>query len=40
MFRACGYEGIPFGEHTNHASSNFMIDNRFVFAYDINPELL
>jgi len=40
LFRVCGYEGILFGEHTNHASGDFMIDNRFVFAYNIDPEFL
>jgi hypothetical protein len=40
LFRVCGYEGILFGEHTNYTSSDFMINNRFVFAYNIDPEFL
>jgi hypothetical protein len=40
LFRVCGYEGILFGEHTNYASSDFMTDNCFVFAYNIDPEFL
>jgi len=40
LFRTCGYEGVLFGEYTNHTSSDFMMDNRFVvFPYDIDPEM-
>ena len=39
LFHTCGYEGVLFGEYTNHTSSDYMVDNRFVvFAYDIDPE--
>jgi len=41
LFCTCGYEGVLFGEYTNHTSSNFMMDNHFVvFTYDINPQFL
>jgi hypothetical protein len=40
LFRTCGYEGVLFGEYTNHTSSDFMMNNRFVaFPYDIDPEM-
>ena len=39
LFHTYGYEGVLFGEYTNHTSSDFMMDNRsVVFAYD--PEFL
>jgi len=41
LSRTRGHKGALPGGYINHASSNFMMDNRFVvFAYNIDPEFL